>query len=149
MQFLITPALKQAMIAALRASVAAVGPLDAALLALGKENIDITANSTLAELEAGEATFVGYARKLVTWSVATVGEDGALQTVGEHPEFRPTNSVTPNTIFYAFLVNEAEDAVLAVGKFDGLGRPMDSALNNIDLAIALQPAATVPVDIIG
>lgn len=149
MQVYLTRLMKQRLIENAIASVAAVGILNGAKLNLGTVLTDLSANTALADLVGQVANFTGYAVKTLVFSPPTLAEDGAMATIGEHPEFRPTDAVIPNTIKNAWVTDTTGADLLMVIQFDGEGLPMNSVLNHIDLGIVFKPNGTVTVDIIG
>lgn len=76
------------------------------------------------------ATYDGYASEAITWSAATLADDGAIETVGTVGEFRPTGATTENTI-KGFLHRNAGGDILGGGTFVGEGLPMNSVLDSI------------------
>lgn len=146
--FTATRTLKEELAKNAKASVAATGILNGAKVGLGKIDKAIPATITLAELEADECDYGGYAQVTATWSVPTLSTEDDIQLLGTIPEFRPTDSVTPNVVHYAWITDSAGTKVLAVGKFDDPGKAMASALNAINMVAQLRPTADIPVEII-
>lgn len=75
------------------------------------------------------ADYTGYAAEAITWSAATLSDDGQVETVGVTGEFRPTDGVTPNQI-YGWLLRNAGGDILGGGNFNP-PLPMVSALDAI------------------
>jgi hypothetical protein len=98
-------------------------------------NLALDRNTTLADVLAAIPTYVGYAAGVITWLAPSIADDGSIEVVGTVPEFRPTNSVTPNSIFGAALINAAGNKLHAVSSLDGAPIPMASALNSILLTV--------------
>lgn len=97
-------------------------------------------NTTLAALNADSATFTGYAEKTITWNAPSRASDGSIEVVGGLSEWRPTDAVTPNNLFVAYVVNAAGNLVLA-GRFDSPPIPMADALDSLLLTIRWRPTA--------
>lgn len=107
------------------------GALTGAKVGLTKADILPAPEVTLADVEAAEADFAGYARKAATWLAPSVSDDGKPEIVGQVPEFRPTDESVDNTAFQAFLVNAAGDELLALGTLDGAPIPMGQATDSL------------------
>lgn len=101
----------------------------------------------VAVYNSDSATFTGYAEQAVTWSAPTIGTDGLMEAVGTVPEFRPTDAVTPNSIYGAYLV-DGDDSLAAVGRFDDAPVAMGSPLNKIELTVRFIPAVSFPIVIV-
>lgn len=120
---------------------AVAGALDLAEVALFKEDIAITRNTTYAELEAAKATFDGYAVKVVTWSAATIADDGIIEYLGSTAEFRPTGSVVTNGIFGLYVRNAGHTASFWAARFESPPLPMESTLDSIRVTLRYRPGA--------
>lgn len=69
-------------------------------------------NTLLANLT--EATYTGYVRGAITWNAPFIGE-GALSLIeGTKVDFRPSDTITPNTIQGAFIVGSDSVTLLLV-----------------------------------
>lgn len=109
--------------------VAVTGQLIGTMCHLGKTNIVIDRTTTLAALEAQEADFDGYAAEAVTWGVASQDSQGRAGVPGIVGEFRPTGSVTPNTVYNGWLKNGAGLLLLAWRVNGTTGKSMGSAID--------------------
>lgn len=76
------------------------------------------------------ADYDGYADEAITWSAATLADDGSIELIGTVGEFRPTGSTVENTIT-AVLHCSAGGAVLHGASVGGEGLPMNSALDSV------------------
>lgn len=115
------------------AGVAATGPLLGAIFDLIQINGPWGRAANYAALEAGVATFDGYAAgvSVVTWDAPSLDELGNVEVVGTIPVFRDAGAVTPNQI-YGFLVqNAAKTRMLMNGPIDGGPIQMDGPLKQI------------------
>lgn len=93
-----------------------------------------------------EATYDGYAKKSVTWSAPTRSDDGFIEVVGVIAEFRPTGSVTPNSIYGVLLVDTTGAILYGAARFDDpVPLPMNSTLDQIliTLRIRITPGGLV------
>lgn len=88
------------------------------------------------------ADYVGAVPLAVTWLAPSVSDDGHVEVVGTIPEFRPTNSVTPNTVFGVLLTNGAGTSLLIGGRFDNAPLPMNSNLDAIVLTVRVREDIT-------
>lgn len=119
------------------------------LVGLFQTDITVDRDTTLAELVAGIATFDGYAQEVVTWGPATINDAGEIEFQGLVGEFRPTGSVTPNTIYgYYVQVPGGGGALLFAGRFDNPPLPMGSTLDNIIVTLRWRPQTGGVVEVI-
>jgi hypothetical protein len=116
----------------------ATGPLVGAVVRLFQANITPDKETSLATLNADSCTFVGYAEKAITWQLPSIADDGAVEVVGTTTQFRPTNSVTPNSAYGAYIVSAAGDLAFA-GRFDGAPLPMADAQDQITVTVRYRP----------
>jgi len=131
----------QASVLAALADVVA-GDLAGAKLGLYQNNLDPTPETPIGDYTA--ATFTGYAQKAITWLAPSVADDGTPEVVGIVTEWRPTDGVTPNSIYGLILV-ETGGALRAATKFDGAPLGMSSALDSLlpTFRLRLTPAGLV------
>lgn len=101
-------------------------------------DVPLDRSTTLATLNSDSATFTGYAEKTITWNAPSRAVDGSIEVVGALSEWRPTDAVTPNNLFGAYVVNAAGELVLA-GRFDDAPIPMADALDSLLLTIRWRP----------
>jgi len=94
-----------------------------------------------------EATYVGYAAIALTFGVPSVSDDGNVESICTAQVWRPTNSVTPNTI-YGFFIDDGAGVLLAGGTFDTGGLPMNSALDVINTVVRFRMDSTGMVSIV-
>lgn len=127
---------------------AVAATLGAPVLKLFQVDLTPDRDTTLAILDAAEADYVGYVPPTPTWSAATISDDGEIEYQATAPEFRPTNGVTPNSIYGWYLTNTAENALLFCGRFDGAPLPMVSALDNIIITLRWRPGTAGVVNIV-
>jgi hypothetical protein len=128
------------MAAAMKASVAALGPLNLAVVDLFQVPITLGPAVPLATYVAGIATYAGYAQGAITWGPPTLALDGHYEILGTVPAWRPSNSVTPNVIYGFYVSNAGGTKVYLAGLFDGGPLPMNSALDQITLTLRYRPA---------
>jgi len=122
------------------ASVAALGCLNAAKCHLFQNNIVVNRFTTLAALAAAEATFAGYAAAAITWGAPSVADTGEVEVVGTVPQFRPTNAVTPNSIWGLYVTDSANAKLYFAGTFDAAPLAMGDNLHTITVTIRWKPA---------
>jgi len=84
------------------------------------------------------ATYTGHADKTITWLTPSIADDGHVEVIGTVPEFRPTDAVTPNTVFGAIII-DAGPVMLLGGRFDDAPLPMESALDSIVITVRYRP----------
>lgn len=84
---------------------------------LCKLDIDPTLLTTLAELEAEEADFGGYAAASLTFGTPYVDAAGNPQAVA-NAVFIATSAATPNTLYTWYLTNTAETVLIGSGRLD-------------------------------
>ena len=123
--------------------VAAVGCLDLCTVDLYKWNEPLTKNTTFADLAvAGRiADYDGYADGVVTWTTVRSADTGEVEFIGSVPEFKPTGSVTPNTIYSLAVKDAGASKVYMVANFDNAPLPMGSALDSIIVTLRYRPAS--------
>ncbi len=118
---------------------AGVGALHLAKVDLFQTNIAVDRNTPLGTLVAAIATFAGYAQGVVAWNAPSRADTGEIEVVGILPEWRPSDSVTPNSIYGLYMTNAVGGALLAVGLFDNPPLPMNSALDAIIATLRWKP----------
>lgn len=128
-----------------QAAAGAAGPLNGAKLGLSQTNVNPTPETPITAYEA--ASFTGYAQKTITWLEPSVADDGTPEIVGTVTEWRPTDAVTPNSI-YVLLVLTSGGALYAAGRFDTAPLPMGSALDQIIPTIRIRLTASGPVAVV-
>lgn len=93
-------------------------------------------STPLAAVQAGIATFTGYASGVITWGAPTVDANGEVEVIGTVPIFRPTDSVTPNSIFGCYITNAAKSKLHFLARLANPGSiPMGGALNALLLTV--------------
>lgn len=107
---------------------------------LTKAEIAITNATTLAELNAVEANYTGYALQTVVWLDPSVADDGTVEVLSEAMEFRPTGTTVTNVIWACYALAAVGGALLFAGSLDGAPITMGSALNSLVLVIRYRPA---------
>jgi hypothetical protein len=107
---------------------AVAGALLTAKLALFQNDITPTPETPLASYTV--ATFTGYLVKTITWLAPSIADDGEPEVVGTVSEWRPTDSVTPNSV-YGLLLESTGAALYQAGRFDNAPLPMASNLDAI------------------
>lgn len=75
------------------------------------------------------AAYDGYGAEAVTWSAATISDDGQVEVVGVVGEFRPA-SATGAEVITGFLLRNAGGDILGGGTFDP-GLPMGATTDQI------------------
>lgn len=116
------------------------GYLKSMTVRLTKEDIDIQKDTPLADLVAAEADYDGYGAETVTFNAPSVADDGTVEVIGIIPEFRPTGSTTPNTVFNFFGVAVGDSSLALMGRFDGEGIPMGETTDAIVLTLRYRPS---------
>lgn len=117
------------------------GGLVAGLIDLYQTPIAITQLTPLATFTAAVATYVGYAQGVITWALPSVSVDGNVEVVGTVPVFRPTNAVTPNQIYGAYITLAVSGDLAFAAQFDTAPLPMISNLDLIELTVRYRPAS--------
>lgn len=100
-------------------------------LHLTKSALTIDRETTLAELDAIEADYSGYAVEVGAWSVVTISDDGKIEYQCIVPEFRPNATTITNNIFGWYMTKTGTGELLMAGSFEEAPIPMGSALNNL------------------
>jgi hypothetical protein len=127
------------LIAATNLKTAVTGVLVGCVMKLGKAPLSITRFTTIAELQANEADFTGYASEAVVWSANSVDDLGRVELLGVVGEFRPTGTTITNEISYAWVENGAGDKICAWQVEDGPVQ-MASALDSYQATPRLRPS---------
>jgi hypothetical protein len=129
----------------LQTSLAATGSSSIASTALGdasvhlfNANIDITKDTTLAELLAIEADYQGYGAESITWNPPNVSSDGAVEVIGDVGQFRATGSDSPNGI-WGLWVENGDSSLCLVGKFDSPPIPIVDTLSLLEVTLRYRP----------
>lgn len=118
----------------------AAGYLHLAHLHLYQSPIAILPTTPLATFSAAVATFTGYADQALVWDVPGVADDGTVECVATPLIFRPTDAVTPNIIYGAYITDTAGANLYIFGEFDGAPLPMQNALQQIIVVVRYRPA---------
>jgi len=111
---------------------AVTGALIGAEVELFQNDVNPTRGSVIADFDV--ATFAGYNAEAVQWLEPSRADDGNIEVVGTLQEFRPTDDVTPNTIF-GFFVTDGGTEVLYAARFENAPLPMGSTLDSILLTL--------------
>jgi len=109
------------------------GALTGAEVHLYQNNVIFNPDTTVIG-DLTEATYVGYVAQAVVWGVASVSDDGHVESIAVSLIFRPTNGVTPNDI-YGYYIDDGAGVLLGGGSFDGAPLPMHSALDVITMTV--------------
>jgi hypothetical protein len=120
--------------------VATGGPLALATLDL-EQDTQAWDTVTLADLVAGKATYTGYVQGVITWLAPSVADDGTPEIVGTIPEFRPTDSVTPNTIYGVYILNAGGTKVYFAGPMNSGPVPMGGVLDSLLITLRIRVTA--------
>jgi hypothetical protein len=89
-----------------------------------------------------EATYTGYARKLITWFPPYVSSAGPVALEGGALHFSPTDAVTPNNITGVFLADALTAGHLLMSiPWPGIGAP----LSDPSQALTVDPFFLLPV----
>lgn len=106
------------------------GFLDGALIYLYKSDTPATKNVVLGDLTT--ANFTGAAGKAITWGAPTVNDLGDVEMVGTvAAAFKPTDAVTPNDIYGAYIRLAGPADLVAIARFENAPLPMNSALDQL------------------
>jgi len=111
------------------------GVFDGAKVRLFVNDVAPVATSVVGDFTP--TTYTGHADKLITWLAPSVADDGSPECIGTVPEFRPTDGVTPNSVFGA-LVIDSGSVMMEGGRFDDAPLPMNSALDSILVTVRLR-----------
>lgn len=111
------------------------------------QNLTITPNTTLAELDAASMTFGGYAPHPITWGPVTIAEDGAYEVLGSVSPFAPTGDDSTQLAWGMYVTDHA-DRLLLAGQFDAPPLNMASPMNVIQITMRHRPEASEPVVVI-
>lgn len=107
---------------------AVTGTLVGATVGLFQNNIVPNAATVFADLV--EADYTGYGTEAVTWLAVDISDDGFYEITGTVGEFRPTDAVTPNSVF-GFYLTGVGGIFLGAGRFDNPPIPMEDAFDHI------------------
>lgn len=116
------------------------GPLHGVLCNLGQTNLAITQATTLAELVAQVATYDGYANQAVVWGTPVVNQAQIVEVVATALVFTPTGSVTPNSIYNAWITDSGATHLYYAGTLDAAPVGLSSPLNQLELTVRYRPA---------
>jgi hypothetical protein len=122
------------------AAVAAVGYLSGAKLHLTKASLDITPAIPLASLTAAEANFTGYAATAIVWDVPGFSTDNKVEVVSVPIIFRPTDGVTPNSVFACWISNSGGTVWYFAGVLNPSPVPLPDGSHQLILTIRYRPA---------
>jgi len=126
------------LVLATNAKTAVTGVTVGSVMKLGKAALSISEFTTIAELQANECDYGGYGSEAGVWSANSVDDLGRVELQGVVGEFRPTDSVTPNDVYYAWVENGAGDKLLA-WECEGAPIPMNSVLDSYQATPRLRP----------
>jgi len=118
---------------------AVTGVLLANKVALYQNDIIPTPNRPLGDYT--EADYSGYAKEAITWSAATLADDGSVEVLGIVGAFRPTPSPIVNSIYGLMLVDTTGVILYAAARFDAPPLPMNSTLDAIVVTVRVRIAA--------
>lgn len=104
-------------------------------LKLFKNDVTPDVDSVLGDLD--EADFDGYTTSGISWAPAFVNGDGKGQLTGSAVVFLATGGGTPNDIYGAYVVNNAEDTLLYAERF-----PAPISIVNPGDFVFYQPSVT-------
>lgn len=122
----------------LEALTAEGGLLDGALLKLYKSDLTPSDETQLASLD--ECDFTGYAASsAITWGAVGIDTLNRATVLGDRKEFVPSGTAVMNAVYGAFIVNAAEDELLAVLPF-----PEVVYANSPDSVISVIPRIDLP-----
>jgi len=113
------------------------GVLENAVIRLFKNDVMPTQTSVTGDFTPTD--YVGFGDQVITWLEPSISDDGTIEVIGTVPEFRPTNDVTPNDVFGALLLDDA-DIMLFGGRFEGAPLPMEKATDSILVTVRFRPA---------
>lgn len=120
---------------------AVAGTLNLCEVELIKDDIDITATTTYADLELAKATYTGHGQEVVTWGDATRSDDGEIEYLGDCGEFRPTGTTITNGIYGLYVRNAGHTDTLFQCRFASPPIPMESALDAIKVTLRYRPGS--------
>jgi hypothetical protein len=109
-------------------------------IGLCSTNFTPSRTTTLAALVAGEPGYTGYARKAVTWNKASRDAGGAIQSLGTAAEFRPTDGVTPATVYVVFGVL-SNGSLGFCGPLDDAPVALNDQFSNLIVTLAWKPTS--------
>jgi hypothetical protein len=103
----------------LKAAGPPAGDFNGAKVRLFKQDMDPTPDTTLAQLDAAQADFTGYAESTaIVWSNAYTNSIDQAVIVGDTKVFAATGSTTTNTIYGYYVVDSAGTKLLYAEKFE-------------------------------
>lgn len=98
---------------ALAALVAAAAPLNGAIVKLIQADIALSADMIIADLDAIEADFSGYAASsAITWGTPALDEDNNPRTVGSAKNFTTADPTTVGNSIYGYYVTSGDGLTL-------------------------------------
>lgn len=121
-------------------STVGTAPLGSGSIGLvNSDTLGLDRQTTIAELEANEGGYAGYARQPITWNAASLTDDGTVEMVGTAPEFRPTGSSTVN-MFGLFVTGLDSATLVGCGPLDGAPAPMGDAFAALVVTVRFRPS---------
>lgn len=125
----------------IQAAAGVAGFLNAAKLHWTKEIIDINEDTTLAELDAIEADYDGYAAQTLVWGPPTVADDNTVEVVSVAQIYTPTGATTPNQLYAAYIDNSGGTKVYFARQANEAPIPMNDALDTMTVVVRYRPAS--------
>jgi hypothetical protein len=116
------------------------GILTGALLGLYQAPIDINQSNVLATFTAAVATYNTYAAQVIVWGTPSVAIDGTVESVGAQLIFRPTDAVTPNSIWGVYITDTSGAILLFAGQFDEAPVNLNGTLDQLAINVRYRPA---------
>lgn len=122
-------------LAVLGALTGAGGLLDDAELFLFVNDIQPQQTSVIGDFDP--TTYTGHGNEQITWLTPSIADDGTPEVIGTAGEFRPTDDVTPNSVYGVLIVTSGGDLVEA-GRFEDAPLPMQSDTDAILITVRLR-----------
>lgn len=111
------------------------GVFDGAKVRLFVNDVQPTVDSVVGDFTV--TTYAGHGDELITWLTPSISDDGFPEVIGTVGEFRPTDAVTPNTVYGAIII-DGTSVMMEGGRFDDAPLPMESALDSILVTVRLR-----------
>lgn len=111
------------------------GDLDGAKVDVYCNAVTPTPNSVAGDFTA--PTYTGHGAKTVTWLAPSMSDAGTPEVIGTLAEFRPTDGVTPNTV-YGITLKTSGGSLRAASRISVPGIPLQSSMDSILCTIRLR-----------
>jgi hypothetical protein len=119
--------------------VAVGATLNGAKVHLTKGSVDINPDTTVAELDAVECDYTGYAATAIVWGTPVVADDGNVEVICTQQTYQPTDAVTPNVVYAVYITDTTSAILYFAGVIPDGPLPMGTALDQIKINVRYRP----------